>query len=131
MITFLPSLRDRMTAACRSPQTIHIVLACLILLLLSARIFSIWKRALRKSMAASSEITDYTDPKNYENCAPIDLTSMGADIELSDDHPLRKMNGVSPANLAPFHNKLSTKDDVAAVFAEFDSRLTKLENEDG
>lgn len=131
MITFSLSWRDRMTAACRSPQNIHTAMLCFLLLLTFARICFIWRGKSRKFTGASSATTDYTDPKNYENCAPVDLTSMGANIELPDDHPLRKMNGVSPANLAPFHNKLSTKDDVAAVFAEFDSRLTKLENEDG
>lgn len=61
------------------------------------------------------------------NAAPIDLTKMGAAVDVPLDHPLRRMNGATPSELAPFNNSRMTSEQIAAVLDGFDARLKKVE----
>jgi hypothetical protein len=120
-----------MTMASRTD--IPTLITSALFLLLAARICWALRHRLLRSNSASTLTADvdWTDAKNYENCAPIDLTTVGAQTELPDDHPLRKMNGVRPSDISPFHNSHMTREEIAQNFSELDARVSRLEKPDG
>jgi hypothetical protein len=120
----LSQLQSWMTS--QSPTVIRTLALCVICLPIFALSFWIWRR--NSSLSVPEFLGRTADPTHPDiNAAPVDLTTAGADVELPDEHPLRKMNGVTPANLSPFHNSHMTKDDLANTFTEFDMRLSNLE----
>lgn len=127
-LEFLPTRGGKLRAAISaiSPRTIRISLFSLTCLLIFGVIFWRWKAALTRSASKSTVPTvDFTKPDI--NAAPVDLTKIGADVEIPEDHPLRKMNGVTPSGVAPFHNGNLSGAEIAQNFTDFDARLSNLE----
>ena len=126
----IPMLRLKLAMISKSPTIIRTLIFSAALLVVAGLIFWRWKKNSRPFTSEFSGITDTDHTRPNIDAAPVDLTKIGADITLPEDHPLRKMNGVTPGNLAPYYNGHMTRDEIANHLSVFDARITKLEGKD-